>query len=121
MASEGRGSTTIRQAVVANIVSRVCAEARGADREEPGNRLPGDTSPTVGEFIGNLTGGAGLPDISVEVGESEAAVDVRVTVDYGQEIPKVTGGLRKALIKRIEESTGLRVTEVNIDVKDVAF
>lgn len=121
MAGEGRGSTTIREAVVANTVSRVCAEARGAGRDEPGSRLPGDNSPTVGEFIGNLTGGSGVPDVSVEVGEAEAAIDVRITVDYGQEIPRVAGDLRNALIRRVEGTTGLRVTEVNIDVKDVAI
>jgi uncharacterized alkaline shock family protein YloU len=106
--------------VVANTVNRVCQEARHAYREEPGGRVPGDNSPTVGQFIGNLSGGSGIPQVSVEVGEKEAAVDLTVTVDYGQEIPKITGDLRNTLVKRIEETTGLRVTEVNIDVKDVA-
>jgi uncharacterized alkaline shock family protein YloU len=55
------------------------------------------------------------------VGEKEAAVDLKVTVDYGQEIPRVTQDLRNAVIQRVENTTGLKVTEVNIDVEDVAF
>lgn len=121
MANGERGSTTIRTAVVTNTVNRVCQEARHAYREEAGGRIPGDSSPTVGQFIGNLTGGSGIPQVSVEVGEKEAAVDLTITVDYGQEIPKVTDELRNAVIRRIEDTTGLEVTEVNIDVKDVAF
>lgn len=121
MASEERGSTTIREAVVANTVNRVCQETQHAYSEDPGGRIPGDSSPTVGQFIGNLTGGSGIPQVSVEVGEKEAAVDLKVTVDYGQEIPRVTQDLRNAVIQRVENTTGLKVTEVNIDVEDVAF
>lgn len=118
-----RGTTTISSAVVSSIASAVVQEVAGA---EPtiggrGTTLPGDNSPTVGEFLGNLTGGTGsrTRGVSVEVGEEEAAVDLTVTVPYGRSIPEITQKMRDTTVKRIESLAGLRVTEVNITVRDV--
>src|SRR3712207_8120268 len=44
------------------------AEVDGIDPSHGGTRLPGDASPTVGEFVGRVTGGAGRTrGISVDV------------------------------------------------------
>src|SRR3712207_7847313 len=52
-------------------------ELDGLDPSHGGSRLPGDTSPTVGEFVGNLTGGGGRTrGISGGVGEEQAALDL---------------------------------------------
>ena len=40
-------------------------------------------------------------------------------MEYGRSIPKVTEAVRKRVIKRVENLTGLEVTEVNIQVNDV--
>ena len=42
-----------------------------------------------------------------------------MTVDYGQSIPHITEAARRNVINRVENLTGLRVTEVNIVVSDV--
>jgi uncharacterized alkaline shock family protein YloU len=72
---------------------------------------------------GNSTGGgAGLTSgVSVEVGQEEAAVDLTVAVEYGVPIPQTTQAIRDNVINRVENLTGLRVTEVNITVSDVQF
>lgn len=118
-----RGNTTIKDAVVTSIVSEAVKEASGAEPEIAGRSasIPGDNSPTVGEFLGRMTGGSSTRGISVEVGERETAVDVTVTIPYGKSIPDVTGSMRDTIIQRVENMTGLRVTEVNITVKDVFF
>lgn len=119
-----RGRTTIKDAVVSSIVSEAVKEVSGAEPEIPGRSasIPGDNSPTVGEFFGRITGSSrGTRGISVEVGEREAAVDVTVTVPYGKSIPEVTRSMRDTIVRRVENMTGLRVTEVNITVKDVSF
>jgi uncharacterized alkaline shock family protein YloU len=119
-----RGKTTIRNTVVSSIVSEAVKEVSGAEPEIPGRTgsIPGDNSPTVSEFLGRVTGsGRGTRGISTEVGEREAAVDVTVTVPYGKSIPEVTKSMRNTIIQRVENMTGLRVTEVNITVKDVFF
>ena len=117
-----RGTTTIQNGVVSSIAAMAVREVDGLDPSHGGTRLPGDTSPTVGEFVGNLTGGGGRTrGISVEVGEEQAALDLTVNVLYGRPIHQVTEALRQNLIRRVESLTGLQVTEVNITVNDVTF
>lgn len=116
------GTTTIQDAVVTSVAAVAAAEVEGIHLSHGGTRLPGDTSPTVGEFLGNITGGQGrVRGISVEVGETQAALDLTVNVTYGRPIHQVTETLRQNVIRRVENLTGLEVTEVNITVNDVAF
>ena len=83
-------------------------------------RLPGDSSPTVGEFVDNITGSSSRTrGLSVDVGERQAATDITVNVDYGYSIPELTQAVRERVIKRVQKLTGLEVTEVNIQVNDV--
>jgi uncharacterized alkaline shock family protein YloU len=44
-----------------------------------------------------------------------------VNVLYGRPIHQVTDALRRNVINRVENLTGLQVTEVNITVNDVTF
>ena len=117
-----RGATTIQDAVVVSIAAMAMRELDGLDPSHGGTRLPGDTSPTVGEFLSNLTPGAGRTrGISVEVGEEQTALDLTVNVMYGRPIHEVAHALRQNVIRRVESLTGLEVTEVNIRVNDVTF
>ena len=119
-----RGTTTINDAAVISIASTAVQEVSGAEPEIGGRgaSLPGDNSPTMGELFGRVTGsGRGSRGVSVEVGETQAAVDLTVTVPYGRSIPEVTKGMRENVIRRVEGLTGLEVTEVNITVKDIFF
>jgi uncharacterized alkaline shock family protein YloU len=59
--------------------------------------------------------------VSVEVGQLEAAVDLRVIVHYGSQIQNVCRELQSNVREAIENMTGLRVIEVNIKVEDVHF
>jgi uncharacterized alkaline shock family protein YloU len=117
-----KGTTTIQNAVVSTIAAMAVAEVDGIDPSHGGTRLPGDTSPTVGEFVGRVTGGTGRTrGISVEVGEEQTALDLTVNVIYGRPIHQVTNAVRENVIRRVESLTGLEVNEVNITVNDVTF
>jgi uncharacterized alkaline shock family protein YloU len=117
-----RGTTTIQDAVVLALANVAAQEIEGVHLSHGGTRLPGDSSPTVGEFLGNVTGGMNRSrGISVEVGERQVAVDLTLNVTYGQPIARVTEAVRQNVIGRVENLTGLEVTEVNIAVNDVAF
>lgn len=59
--------------------------------------------------------------VNVEVGDREAAIDLRLTVDYGVSIPQVAEAVRRNIMGRLEAMTGLIVKEVNIDVADLYF
>jgi uncharacterized alkaline shock family protein YloU len=116
-----RGTTTISDAVVSAIASRAVGEVDGVDASHGGTSLPGDTSRTVGEFVGGISGGGGTRGVSVEVGEEQAAVDLTLNVIYGNPVHKITDDVRKNVIKKVETLTGLEVTEVNVTVNDVTF
>jgi uncharacterized alkaline shock family protein YloU len=114
------GTTTIQDAVVSAIVGIAAEEVDGVASSHGGTRLPGDSSPTVGEFVDNITGGASRTrGLSVDVGERQTAADITINVEYGRSIAQVTQAVRKRVIERVENLTGLEVTEVNIQVNDV--
>jgi uncharacterized alkaline shock family protein YloU len=114
------GTTTIQDDVVTAIIGTAAEEVEGVAMSHGGVRLPGDTSPTVGEFVDNITGGASRTrGLSVDVGEQQAAADITINVEYGRSIPRVTNAVREQVIKRVQSLTGLEVTEVNIQVNDV--
>jgi uncharacterized alkaline shock family protein YloU len=114
------GTTTIQDAVVTAIISMAAQEVDGVATSHGGVRLPGDTSPTVGEFVDNITGGASRTrGLSVDVGEQQAAADITINVEYGRSIPQVAQAVRERIIERVQSLTGLEVTEVNIQVNDV--
>ncbi len=121
-----RGTTTINDAVVVSIASQVVQEVSGAESQvatgRGGGSIPGDNSSTMGELFGRVTGSSrGTRGVSVEVGETQAAVDLTITVPCGQSIPEIIQRMRDGVIQRVESLTGLQVTEVNITVKDIFF
>ena len=112
------GNTTIGNTVVAQIAGIAALEA-----EVEGIQMGGGSSAAISDFLQSVTGSSGSVDysrgVSVEVGEEEAAVDLSMTIEYGQSIPQITEAARRNVINRVESVTGLRVTEVNITVNDV--
>lgn len=64
----------------------------------------------------NLTKG-----VSVEVGEQEVAVDLKVIVEYGQNVPEIYKKVVIAVENAIYHMTGLSVVEVNMYVEGVSF
>ena len=57
--------------------------------------------------------------ISVEVGQTQAALDLSIIVEYPYPIYEVADQARQAVIEAIQTLAGLEVTEVNIEVLDV--
>ncbi|MCR8641746.1 Asp23/Gls24 family envelope stress response protein [Paenibacillus sp. N1-5-1-14] len=59
--------------------------------------------------------------VSVEVGQLEAAIDLRIIVHYGSKIQDVCRDLQNNVREQVENMTGLNVVEVNVKVEGVAF
>ncbi|MDN4595306.1 Asp23/Gls24 family envelope stress response protein [Polycladomyces subterraneus] len=57
--------------------------------------------------------------VSVEVGQLETAIDLRVIVEYGVKINEVARELQHNVKEAVETMTGLRVVEVNVKVEGV--
>ena len=112
-----QGKTTIADVVVAKI-------AGIAAREVPGvhELLAQGAGGAISGLAQRVTGGdQRAQGVSVEVGEREAAVDLRMAVDYGVSIHQVAEAVRRNVVARIEAMTGLVVREVNIAVDDLFF
>ena len=114
------GNTTISSTVVSQIAGIAAQEVENAQMGGGASAAVGGILQSVaGSVTGGTSGGNYARGVSVEVGEEEAAVDLTMTVDYGQSIPRVAEAARANVINRVENLTGLRVTEVNILVSDV--
>lgn len=57
--------------------------------------------------------------VSVEVGQVETAIDLRVIVHYGVKINEVSRALQQNVKEAVETMTGLQVVEVNVKVEGV--
>jgi uncharacterized alkaline shock family protein YloU len=108
-----RGNTSISNSVVAQVAGMAAQEVEGV-------QLGSSTTRAVGGILDSVTGGTGYArGVTVEVGETETAIDLSVVVEYGRSIPQVSEAVRTNVIKRVENLVGLKVNEVNITVNDV--
>ncbi len=107
-----RGRTIISDAVVAKVAGIAAQEVEGI-------QMGGSTAAAIGGFLDSVTGGGQARGVSVEVGEEETAIDLSMAVEYGRPIPQISEAVRRNVINRIENLTGLSVKEVNITVTDV--
>lgn len=114
-----QGSTSIADSVVSKIAALAAREVDGvAD-------LGGSMSGAVSGLMGRITGGGSdapkTAGVGVEVGQTQAAVDLTMKVLYPASIHGVADSVRQNVIDRIEGMTGLDVVEVNVAVVDLVF
>jgi len=117
------GKTTIADVVVSKIAGIAAREVPGVHElvgQGVGAAMSGLAARTSAiqrvAHVDTRTAG-----VNVEVGEREAAVDLRLTVEYGASIPDLAVAVRANVIDRLQSMTGLRVKEVNVDVVDLYF
>lgn len=107
------GKTTINDAVIAKV-------AGIAAREVPGvHDLGGGAARALGAIRGAISSTDLTQGISVEVGETQVAVDVSIVADYPMPLQTVADGVRSAITDAIENLVGMMVTEVNVTINDV--
>jgi uncharacterized alkaline shock family protein YloU len=114
--STDEGKISVAQGVVQKIAGIACREisgvhamgastsrAFGAVRE----RIPGSSGPNVAQGVG------------VEVGETQAAIDLDIVVEYGVSIADLGRSIQRNVKQAVERMTGLEVVEVNVTVDDL--
>ena len=109
---EGIGSVRIADEVVSIIAGMAATEVEGIAGMSGG--LVGGIAEILGKK--NLAKG-----VKVEVGETEAAVDLYIIVKFGVRIPDVALTVQEKVKNAIESMTGLSVGEVNVQVQGVGF
>ena len=110
------GKISVAQGVVSKIAGMACREISGVANMGTGgsrtfgaikNRIPGSSGPSVSQGV------------SVEVGETQAAIDLDIVVDYGVSIADLGRSIQRNVKQSVERMTGLDVVEVNVAVDDV--
>ncbi|GIG23671.1 hypothetical protein Cch01nite_43950 [Cellulomonas chitinilytica] len=109
------GSTTISDTVVSKIAGIAASEVSGV------HALGGGAARAIGTLRERIPGARTnhSQGVSVEVGETEAAVDLDLVAEYGVSIADLASGIRRNVISAVERMTGLKVVEVNVAVNDV--
>jgi len=114
--STQEGKITVAEGVVQKIAGMATREiagvysmgtsttrAFGAIRQ----RIAGSSGPNVAQGVG------------VEVGETQAAIDLDIVIEYGASIADLGRSIQRNVKQSIERMTGLEVVEVNVAVDDV--
>ncbi len=110
-----RGVTTIKDGVVAKIAGMAAGEVEGV-------HMGGGASRSAGGLLEGITGSESTTrGVSVEVGSVEAAIDLKMGIDYGKNILGTVGEVRQKITERVQNITGLNVTELNVTIADVVF
>jgi uncharacterized alkaline shock family protein YloU len=110
-----RGVTTIRDTVVSRIAGM-------AAREVEGVHMGGSASRTTGGILESITGSeAQTRGVSVEIGRTEAAIDLKMGIEYGKNIPQTVDEVRRRITDRVQNMTGLKVVECNATITDIVF
>jgi uncharacterized alkaline shock family protein YloU len=78
-----------------------------------------------GGIVGGIAEKLGRKNLSkgvkVEVGEKEAAIDLFIIVEYEKRISEVASEVQLKVKDAVQNMTGLKVKEVNINVQGVTF
>ena len=115
--TSSQGRTSIADSVVQKIAGIAAREISGV------YDLGGGAARAFGAVRERIPGGGAQANVSqgvtVEVGETQAAVDLNVVVEYGVAITDLASSIRRNVISAVERMTGLQVTEVNISVDDI--
>ena len=111
----GGGKTTIADAVVQKIAGLAAREVSGV------YALGGGAARTIGALRDRIPGSSQATGqgVSVEVGETQAAVDLELVTEYGVSIAELARSVRRNVVSAVEGITGLQVTEVNVSVNDI--
>jgi uncharacterized alkaline shock family protein YloU len=110
-----RGSTIISDTVVSSIAGRAAQEVEGV-------HMGGGASRTAGGVLGSITGSESpTRGVSVEVGRTETAIDLKMGIEYNKNILQTVEEVRRRITERVQTITGLRITELNATITDITF
>ena len=103
------------------IVDSVIAKVAGiAAREVPGVFALGGGAARALRAIRDAMNNTDLTQgISVEVGETQVAVEITIVVEYPLPLQVVANDVRAAIYRAITDLVGMEVTEVKVTITDV--
>jgi len=108
-ASEVKGTHIISDEVIATIVLSAAADSTGV-------YLPYGIANGITERFSKKQSTKG---IRVEQSDEGVAIEIKVTADYGINIPEACRALQEKVAEKVESLTGRNVLGVNIHVTDI--
>lgn len=111
--TQSAGRTTIADGVVAKVAGIAAREVSGV------YALGGGGARALGAIRDAVNATDLTQGVKVEVGETQAAADITIVVEYPAPIQDVAENVRQAVTGAITRLVGLQVVEVNVDVNDV--
>jgi uncharacterized alkaline shock family protein YloU len=110
-----RGRTTIGDSIVSTIAGMAAQEVEGV-------YMGGGAARAASGILGSITGSESQTrGVSAEVGTVETAIDLTMGIEYGRDILPTVEEVRRRISERVQNMTGLRVTELNVTISDVIF
>jgi len=107
------GDVKIHENVISTLVRQAALEQEGVSRLA-GSALVDD--------IANLVGSRRMQAraITVELGEdNRVSIEIKINLLFGYRIPEVAERVQKAVIRTVEEVTGMVVPKVNVLVQEI--
>ncbi len=111
-----RGATSIADSVVEKIAGTAARGVPGIYAMGTGRAR---TFGAVREMIPGSGGHNAAQGVSVQVGRTQAAVDLDIVPEYGFPVAELALAVQRKVISMVERMTGLKVLEVNIAVDDM--
>jgi uncharacterized alkaline shock family protein YloU len=104
------GTLTVSPDVIRNIASQEAARVDG---------IVGLEDTLMHDILSLVRGGDQSRGVSVEMGEGEVTVGLRISVRYGVRIPDLILELRGRIVESVAQMTGFRVLAVNVTVSRI--
>lgn len=104
------GKVKIHHEAISTIACQVVSTISGVVE------MSGSIVENIAEKLGKKNPDKG---IKTEIMGEEVKIDVSVIVKYGSKIPEIAWQIQKNVRKTIEETTGLHVTSVNVNIEGV--
>ena len=107
------GDIRIHESVIASIAKKAVLAIPGV------SRLAGSSLvDNLAEIVGSRR--MQSRNITIDLGEdNNVAIEIKVVFRFGFRIPEVSAEIQKAVIREVENTTGMTVTSVHVIVQDI--
>lgn len=79
-------------------------------------------STSLAEGLAHILGKKGFDKgVKAEINQDKTKIDVSVIIKYGVNIPEIVSKIQKNVKKNVEQMTGLKLEEINVNVQGIQF
>ena len=106
------GNLVVTEEVLCSIAALAATEVEGV------YAIEGSIGSEISKRIGRNNPAKG---IKVEMGEEELTYEIPIKISYGYNILEVSSAIQEKVRSTVENMTGIKVSDVNVNIADVAM